>query len=136
MVKDPQSTFLWFRARLAATTTGFSMWMAWMSPLIGTVVFSLAFAAENPAPQPGDAASGALLTEPSATQATDRLNPESNADVQASPEDAPNNMQSEVQAPAPQAERLRSRSLGLGFEKFNPSEAISADNAVPFPIDI
>jgi hypothetical protein len=134
MFKDPQSTFLWFRARLAATTTGFSMWMAWMSLLIGTVVFSLAFAAENRAPQPGDAASGALLTESSATPVTDRLNPESNADLQTSPEDVPNNTQSE--APAPQAERLKSRSLGLGFEKFNPSEAISADNAVPFPIDI
>lgn len=136
MVRDPQSTLLWFRARLAAMTTGFSVWIAWMSLLIGTVVFSLAFAAENPAPQPGDAATGARLTESSATQVTDRLNPESNADLQTSPEGASNNTQSEAQAPAPQAERLKSRSLGLGFEKFNPSEAISADNAVPFPIDI
>ena len=136
MVRDPQSTLLWFRAGLAAMTTGFSLRMAWTSLLIGTIVFSLAFAAENPAPQPGDAASGALLTETSATQATDRLNPESNGDIQTKPEDVANNTQSEVQAPAPQAERLKSRSLGLGFEKFNPSEAISADNAVPFPIDI
>jgi hypothetical protein len=117
-------------------TTVFSMWMAWTSLLIGTIVFSLAFAAENQAPQPGDAASGALLTEWSATHATDRLKPEPNSDLQTNPEDVANNTQSEVQAPAPQAERLKSRSLGLGFEKFNPSEAISADNAVPFPIDI
>ena len=38
--------------------------------------------------------------------------------------------------PAPNAAQLKSRGLGAAFEKFNPSEAISADNAVPFPIDI
>ena len=38
--------------------------------------------------------------------------------------------------PAPNATQLKTRGLGAAFEKFNPSEAISADNAVPFPIDI
>jgi hypothetical protein len=38
--------------------------------------------------------------------------------------------------PAPNAAQLKTRELGAAFEKFNPSEAISADNAVPFPIDI
>ena len=38
--------------------------------------------------------------------------------------------------PAPDAAQLKTRGLGTAFEKFNPSEAISADNAVPFPIDI
>ena len=38
--------------------------------------------------------------------------------------------------PAPNAAQLKARGLGAAFEKFNPSEAISADNAVPFPIDI
>jgi len=38
--------------------------------------------------------------------------------------------------PAPNAAQLKSRGLGAAFEKFNPSEVISADNAVPFPIDI
>ena len=38
--------------------------------------------------------------------------------------------------PAPNAAQLKTHGLGSAFEKFNPSEAISADNAVPFPIDI
>ena len=38
--------------------------------------------------------------------------------------------------PAPNAAQLKTRGLGAAFEKFNPSEAISADNAVPFPVDI
>ena len=46
--------------------------------------------------------------------------------------------QSDAKAPrpAPNAAQLKTRGLGAAFEKFNPSEAISADNAVPFPIDI
>jgi hypothetical protein len=31
---------------------------------------------------------------------------------------------------------LKKRALGDAFKIFRPSEAISADNAVPFPIDI
>ena len=36
----------------------------------------------------------------------------------------------------PQAENLRNRELGAAFRRFRPSEEISADNAVPFPVDI
>lgn len=36
----------------------------------------------------------------------------------------------------PDAGELRKRNLGDAFKIFKPSEAISADNAVPFPIDI
>lgn len=36
----------------------------------------------------------------------------------------------------PQEENLRSRSLGDAFKNFTPSEEISADNAVAFPVDI
>lgn len=37
---------------------------------------------------------------------------------------------------SPQAENLKNRELGAAFRRFRPSEAISADNAVPFPVDI
>lgn len=36
----------------------------------------------------------------------------------------------------PEAEKLKNRDLGAAFRSFQPSEEISADNAVPFPIDI
>ena len=36
----------------------------------------------------------------------------------------------------PQAENLKNRELGAAFRRFRPSEAISTDNAVPFPVDI
>ena len=36
----------------------------------------------------------------------------------------------------PEAENLKNRDLGAAFRSFQPSEEISADNAVPFPIDI
>jgi hypothetical protein len=38
--------------------------------------------------------------------------------------------------PAPQGDNLRSRDIGDAFKNFQPSEEISADNAVPFPVDI
>jgi hypothetical protein len=136
MVRNPQSTLLWFRECLAVMTTGFNGSVARMSLFFGTVFFSLALAAENRAPQPDAAAVVASQNESSAANAPDDLAQKPNSDLQSNPEEAANDTQSEAQAPAPQAERLRSRSLGLGFEKFNPSEAISADNAVPFPIDI
>lgn len=41
-----------------------------------------------------------------------------------------------VAEPAPEADKLRSRDLGEAFSNFRPSEEISADNAVPFPVDI
>ena len=36
----------------------------------------------------------------------------------------------------PKAENLKNRDLGAAFRSFQPSEEISADNAVPFPVDI
>lgn len=36
----------------------------------------------------------------------------------------------------PEAGNLRSRDLGDSFKNFRPSEEISADNAVSFPVDI
>ena len=38
--------------------------------------------------------------------------------------------------PVPEADRLKQRELGDAFRRFVPSEAISSDNAVPFPVDI
>ncbi|MBL6691002.1 MAG: hypothetical protein ISP91_11465 [Pseudomonadales bacterium] len=40
------------------------------------------------------------------------------------------------ETPAPQAGNLRNRELGDAFRNFQPSEEISADNAVSFPVDI
>ena len=40
----------------------------------------------------------------------------------------------ELEEPAP--EQLRNRELGDAFRNFRPSEEITADNAVSFPIDI
>lgn len=36
----------------------------------------------------------------------------------------------------PDANNSKSRDLGEAFKNFRPSEEISADNAVPFPVDI
>ena len=38
------------------------------------------------------------------------------------------------EAPAP--EKLRNREIGDAFRNFRPSEEITADNAVGFPVDI
>jgi|TARA_B110000240_G_C13333562_1_gene382357 hypothetical protein len=38
--------------------------------------------------------------------------------------------------PVPEADRLKQRELGDAFRRFVPSETISSDNAVPFPVDI
>jgi hypothetical protein len=38
--------------------------------------------------------------------------------------------------PAPQDGNLRARDIGDAFKNFQPSEEISADNAVTFPVDI
>lgn len=42
----------------------------------------------------------------------------------------------EASAPVPSADNLRARDLGDALQNFRPSEEISADNAVPFPVDI
>ncbi len=46
------------------------------------------------------------------------------------PQEAPESADTQ-EAPAPEAENP-----GDAFENFRPSEEISADNAVPFPVDI
>ena len=38
--------------------------------------------------------------------------------------------------PVPQGDNLRARNIGDAFKNFQPSEEISADNAVTFPVDI
>ncbi len=38
--------------------------------------------------------------------------------------------------PIPQCGNLRARDIGDAFKNFQPSEEISADNAVTFPVDI
>ena len=38
--------------------------------------------------------------------------------------------------PTPQGGNLRTRDIGDAFKNFQPSEEISADNAVTFPVDI
>ena len=38
--------------------------------------------------------------------------------------------------PTPQGGNLRARDIGDAFKNFQPSEEISADNAVTFPVDI
>ena len=36
----------------------------------------------------------------------------------------------------PRVENLKNRDLGAAFRTFRPTEEISADNAVPYPVDI
>ena len=43
---------------------------------------------------------------------------------------------SKVQESTPQAGDLTEKTLGESFRNFVPSELISSDNAVPFPVDI
>lgn len=49
-------------------------------------------------------------------------------------------IQPEVEQPdtekQPSPEQLRARKIGAAFKNFKPSEEISADNAVSFPVDI
>lgn len=50
--------------------------------------------------------------------------------------DEVNQEETEQAEPSPEADNLRSRRLGDAFKNFQPSEEISADNAVTFPVDI
>jgi len=43
-------------------------------------------------------------------------------------------LEAESEVPAP--EKLRNREIGDAFKNFRPSEEITADNAVGFPVDI
>ncbi len=51
-------------------------------------------------------------------------------------EEAVEETEQRAQEPSPQADNLRNRDLGEAFRNFRPSEEISADNAVSFPVDI
>ena len=51
-------------------------------------------------------------------------------EAEGEPQEAPE-PENTQEAPAPEAENP-----GDAFENFRPSEEISADNAVPFPVDI
>ncbi len=43
----------------------------------------------------------------------------------------------DVESPqVPDSSRLKRRELGTSLDRFIPSEEISTDNAVPFPVDI
>ena len=42
----------------------------------------------------------------------------------------------EESAQEPDSSRLKRRELGTSLDRFIPSEEISTDNAVPFPVDI
>ena len=66
-----------------------------------------------------------LILPPAAEEAPDRQEDEQKTETSASEE-----------TPAPQAGNLRNRELGDAFRNFQPSEEISADNAVSFPVDI
>lgn len=48
-------------------------------------------------------------------------------------DEKPNEAETDQQ---PEADNLKNRDLGAAFRSFRPSEEISADNAVPFPVDI
>ena len=50
------------------------------------------------------------------------------------PEQSGPEPQAELEVPAP--EQLRNSELGDAFRNFRPSEEITADNAVGFPVDI
>lgn len=56
-------------------------------------------------------------------------------DTQETPDTTPENKKKSSE-PVPEADRLKQRELGDAFRRFVPSEAISSDNAVPFPVDI
>lgn len=66
-----------------------------------------------------------LILPLAAEEAPDRQEDEQKTETSASEE-----------TPAPQAGNLRNRELGDAFRNFQPSEEISADNAVSFPVDI
>jgi len=76
---------------------------------------------------PPETAAVARDNEPTATDSGKQLSAESDAG-QAAEEKATDSL--------PEASQLRQRDLGDAFRNFKPSEEISADNAVSFPVDI
>lgn len=80
------------------------------------------------------AESASTLSEPNPdnTQGVIEPSPEATLAVDKSPSDQAIEPGTEI----PDSSELKKRDLGDAFKIFRPSEAISADNAVPFPIDI
>ncbi|MFP6807185.1 MAG: hypothetical protein VB957_08390 [Pseudomonadales bacterium] len=85
-------------------------------------------------------------TEPTTSAASgDTADVEQNDDNKAKPEDAEASASTRVATKdavsqpnnvIPDGNNLKDRDLGTAFRLFQPSEEISADNAVPFPVDI
>ena len=78
---------------------------------------AIAWSEENITPEAGD----------TVTSTTETINTEEN-DVAPSGKPDP--------TPSPEAASLRTRAIDDSFINFKPSEEISADNAVSFPVDI
>ncbi len=73
-----------------------------------------------------------VIAEPATQEPVNQGNTEPSA---ANPEEKQADATQQTEA-APQADNLRNRDLGDAFRNFQPSEEISADNAVTFPVDI
>lgn len=102
---------------------------------LGFIGALIADGAETKPSQPNASAKDGDMSQAETARVVSEDNPSaSNGSATDSP--TTSSKQNQETASMPQPERLKSKSLGLGFEKFNPSEAISADNAVPFPVDI
>lgn len=69
-----------------------------------------------------------VASEP--TPGTDEPNKESTIEIE------DEQREDENLSKEPSADELRNRDLGDAFKNFRPSEEISADNAVGFPVDI
>ena len=83
---------------------------------------------------PLTAAEGQQESAPS-PDLSDQIDPIRDADIE--PADVSEEQTSEQSSkPAPQGDNLLARDIGDAFKNFQPSEEISADNAVTFPVDI
>ncbi|MGB0692224.1 MAG: hypothetical protein ACPGPD_05905 [Pseudomonadales bacterium] len=79
------------------------------------------------------------LAAPAETAAVARDNEQTVTDTDRQPNaesDAGQAAEEKATGSLPEAGQLRQRDLGDAFRNFKPSEEISADNAVSFPVDI
>ena len=97
-----------------------------------TVFFAMTLAALFALPL----SAGENQQEPVSTpKSSSQIDPILDEDIE--PADASEEPTSENSSkPAPQGGNLRARDIGDAFKNFQPSEEISADNAVTFPVDI
>ncbi len=78
------------------------------------------------------------------TRAAEDSNPQApeqqleQGEKQETPQEIEQTAEKDTDATRPEtgSESLKNRALGDAFRSFEPSEEISADNAVPFPVDI